>query len=88
MATAETLYVMRWKGKKAPPVDYSVCDAYGGQELYVTSDQEDALAERRRLGKVRPVKLLAVVYGRTYQAVFLAGLKPEGWWLLRTRRAS
>lgn len=65
----ETFYTLRWK-RGTPPIDYSICDAYDGHELYLTSDQKDALAERKRLSKKRHVKLLAFLYGRIYQAVF------------------
>jgi hypothetical protein len=66
----ETLYTLAWKRRAAPPIDYSICDAYDGRELYVTSDQTDALIERRKLGKKRDVKLLALIGDRVYQAVF------------------
>ena len=85
--SAEAFYVLRWK-RNAPPVDYSICDAYDGHELYVTSDQADAFAERLRLGKVRPVKRFAILYGRTFQALF-AGPKRSrcvGWRMMRRLR--
>jgi hypothetical protein len=88
--TAEQFYVLRWK-RNAPPVDYSVCDAYTGAELYVTSDQADALAQRVQLGKVRHVKLVAVLYGRTFQAMFAGPRRTSlvGWRMLRhPRRAA
>lgn len=58
------------RGGKASMCDYCVIDASTGAELYMTSDEEDALKQRKILGKDRAVRLIAMTPSGIVAAVF------------------